>query len=270
MDRLSYGMMTNPARDIVSEINTAHRMGFDYVELGMEIPEGHPDILRRNSKAIARALQAFGHPPVGHTAYWFDLWSEYEEVRQAWLEVGRKYIDAAALLGCRRLNIHAPILHGMYGHMKSYREAALRNMAGSLRELVRHGRGRGITVMMENMPEPGYMRLKEYTYIMDRVPGLGAHIDTGHAFVEGGMARVSSYIRAFRDRLEHIHFSDNSGLEDEHVGIGHGAMDYPRVMRLLRRVRYDGTITLEIYSNRKELRESLKTVRAMEERTWQG
>jgi sugar phosphate isomerase/epimerase len=270
MKRLKYGMITNPARDILSEIRTAHRMGFDYVEIGIEIPEGHPDILRRRRRAILRALKPFRHIPVAHTAYWFDLWSEYEEVRRAWVEVGRKSIDVAALLGCVRLNIHAPMLNGMYKYIESNRKAALNNTVRSLRELVRYGRGMGIRVMMENMPDPGCMRLREFAYIMEGVPGLGAHIDTGHAFVEGGMPMVSRYIRTFRERLEHLHFSDNMGEQDDHVGIGQGAMDYFRVMRLLRRIRYDKGISLEIFSSMKDLRNSLKIIRAIEEEAWQG
>jgi sugar phosphate isomerase/epimerase len=270
MDRLSYGMITNPARDMLSEIRAARRMGFDYVELGIEIPRGHPDILRRKRRAMLRALKPLRHPPVGHTPYWTDFWSGYEEVRRAWVEVGRKSIDAAALLGCMKMNIHAPILHGMYRHMKPYREIALKNTAMSLRELVRYGRGKGVTVMMENMPEPDCMHLREFAYIMEGVPGLGAHIDVGHAFIEGGMPMVSRYLRAFRERLEHIHFSDNLGLEDEHLGIGRGVIDYIRVMRLLRRIRYDKTASLEIFSGRRELRNSLKTIRAIEEEVWPG
>ncbi len=266
MDRPKYGMLTSPARDILSEIRTAHRMGFDYVELGIEIPEGHPDIIKRERRAILEALKPLGQP-IAHTAYWFDLWSDYEGVRRAWVEVGKKSVDAASPLGCSKLNIHAPILHGMY-RGEPYKSRAIKNMVRSLRELVRYGRGRGIKIMMENMPEPDCMRFREFSCILGRVPGLGAHVDTGHAFVEGGMAAVSRYIRAFRDRLEHIHFSDNQGEQDDHIGIGQGAIDYFRVMRLLRRIRYDKTITLEIFSGRKDLKNSLKTIKAIEEEVW--
>jgi sugar phosphate isomerase/epimerase len=268
MGILKYGMITDPSRDIVKEIRKASRMGFDYVELGMEIPEGHPDILRKRRRAIIGALKAFRHPPVGHTAYWFDIWSEYEDVRQAWLKVGRKSIDAAASVGCRKLNIHAPIFNGMYKYVESYKKRAIRNTVRSLREMVRYSSGRKVMIVMENLPEVYSMTIKEFSCIMDRTPGLGAHVDIGHAFVEGGMRRVSRYLRIFRNRLEHVHFSDNLGLQDDHIGIGQGIIDYERVMRLLRRIGYSKTITFEIFSGRKDLRDSLKAIKAMEEEIW--
>jgi sugar phosphate isomerase/epimerase len=268
MDRLKYGMITNPSRDIVREIGEASGMGFDYVEIGMEIPEGHPDILMRKRQAILSALKAFRHPPIAHTPYWSDLWSDYEEVRQAWVKVGKKSIDVAAPLGCGKLNIHLPLLQGMYNHVDAYKKRAMRNMARSLRELVRHARCKNAKIVLENMPEADSISIKEFSYIMGRVPGLGAHVDVAHAFVEGGMPMVSRYLRSFRSRLKHIHFSDNLGLQDDHMGIGHGIIDYARVMRLLRRIKYDKTVSLEIFSSRKDLIESLKAVRALEEEIW--
>ena len=56
---LKYGMLTKPSRDIIKEIISAKRLGFDYVELGMEMPEGHPDTLRRKRKEILKDLTGF-------------------------------------------------------------------------------------------------------------------------------------------------------------------------------------------------------------------
>jgi sugar phosphate isomerase/epimerase len=89
-----------------------------------------------------------------------------------------------------------------------------------------------------------------------------------HAFVEGGMRMVSRYLRTFNPRLAHIHFSDNLGLGDDHIGIGQGLVNYVQVMRLLRRLKYSKSVTLEVYSSRKDLRESLRIVRQIEEIIW--
>ena len=190
-------------------------------------------------------------------------------MRHAWIRVCNKSIDAAASLGCVKLNIHLPLLQGMYKYVDVHKKRAMRNMAESLRELVRHARARKIKIVIENMPEVDTMRIKEFSYIMDRVPGLGAHVDVGHAFVEGGMPMVSRYMRSFRNRLEHVHFSDNTGLQDDHAGIGRGIIDYARVLMMLRSVKYDKTVSLEVFTSRKDLRESLKKVRALEEAAWQ-
>ena len=71
-----YGMPTNPGKDILKEIKIAKRLSFDYVELYMESPQGHYDILRNKSTDILRLLKKFRHGPVSHTAYWYELWSD--------------------------------------------------------------------------------------------------------------------------------------------------------------------------------------------------
>jgi hypothetical protein len=41
---LSYGLLTNPSNDILSEISKIYDLNFDYAELGIEGPEGNPQI----------------------------------------------------------------------------------------------------------------------------------------------------------------------------------------------------------------------------------
>ena len=268
MGILKYGMMTNPSKDIIKEILKVRRLGFDYVELAVEIPEAHHDILRKRRKEILRELSRFRHGPVSHTTWQFDLTSDYEEVRQAWLSVAKSSIDVSAMLGCRLMNIHAPILQMFYAQYRRYMKKALDNYVKSMRELVRYASGKGVVIVLENLPTPDTVTLKEYTDIMNRVPGLKAHIDIGHCFMEGGMGMISRYLRTFQDRLEHVHVSDNMGDEDEHLGIFQGAIDYIRVMRLLKKVGYDKGVTLEVHSTSKDLKDSLRILRAIEEEVW--
>jgi hypothetical protein len=37
----SYGLLTNLSNDIISEINKTYDLNFDYVEIGIEGPEGN-------------------------------------------------------------------------------------------------------------------------------------------------------------------------------------------------------------------------------------
>jgi hypothetical protein len=38
---VSYGLLTNPSNEILSEISKIYDLNFDYAELGIEGPEGH-------------------------------------------------------------------------------------------------------------------------------------------------------------------------------------------------------------------------------------
>ena len=44
---LSYGLLTNPSNDILSDISNIYDLNFDYAELGIEGPEGNPQIINK-------------------------------------------------------------------------------------------------------------------------------------------------------------------------------------------------------------------------------
>ncbi|HJT49718.1 MAG TPA: hypothetical protein VJ729_16165 [Nitrososphaeraceae archaeon] len=81
----SYGLLTNPSIDIISEINKIYELIFDYVEIGIEGPEGNPDIINKRKDEILKLLERFEQRPIGHTAYWIDLASDYDYIRHAWI-----------------------------------------------------------------------------------------------------------------------------------------------------------------------------------------
>jgi sugar phosphate isomerase/epimerase len=269
MSRPAYGMPTDPSRDIAKEIGKARKMGFDFPELFMEVPEGHYDILSRKGPGILKALKAFDHEPIAHTAYWHGLYSEYDGVRQAWIDVAKRTMDVARSLGCRKFNIHGPVPNGMYKHSKKHWKRALEIYTKSMKDIVRYASGRDVVIIMENMGPFG-VEFKGFSEVTKSIPELGAHIDVGHAFLEGGMKMIRKYIRTFRNRIEHFHFADNMGVTDDHVGIGQGTIDYFAVMEMLWKMKYDKTITLEIFSGKNDLRDSLRIVKAIEEEIWQG
>ena len=167
-----------------------------------------------------------------------------------------------------KINIHSPHFYGKYSQIEKHKRRGLSNFVKSLREISSFSKPREVMVILENSPTPKSVRLKDFSHIVESVKGVGVHLDTGHAFIEKDMRGVEMYLRAFRQRLEHIHFNDNLGIYDEHIGIGDGAVDFIKVMEILRRFRYSKTITLEVFSSRKDLKDSLGYVKALEEELW--
>jgi hypothetical protein len=51
----SYGLLTNPSNEILDEITNIHDLDFEYVEVGIEGPEGNP--LRK----VTRVEKRFGN-----------------------------------------------------------------------------------------------------------------------------------------------------------------------------------------------------------------
>jgi hypothetical protein len=48
----SYGLLTNPSNEIISEISKIYELNFEYAEIGIEGPEGNPDIINKKKDEI--------------------------------------------------------------------------------------------------------------------------------------------------------------------------------------------------------------------------
>jgi sugar phosphate isomerase/epimerase len=257
----SYGLITNPSNDILCEINKAHQFGFDFVELAIEGPEGNPKIIDKNKSEIIKILRKFNQKTIAHTAYWIDLCSDYEYVRQGWILEIMREIRTARKIGIDLIKVHANLNGMFYGNK---RQTLLDNMIKSLREVIRYAERSNARIMLENVPiSNGIHNVYEFKYIIDNVNSLLVHLDIPHAFTSGGMKSVLDYISIFKDRIVHIHWHDNHGMKDEHLAIGEGLVDHRKAVKALKDINYDGTITLEVFSSIDDAKLSADKLRTM-------
>ena len=259
----SYGLLTNPSIELISEISKIYDLNFDYVEIGIEGPEGNPDIINKknNKDVIKKLLERFKQEPIAHTAYWIDLASDYDYIRHAWILEALREIKTARGLGIDLINFHAN-LNGMFYGKK--RKIVLDNMIKSLREIVSQAKKYRVDVMLENVPlSKGVHNIDEFKYIIDNVDSLLVHLDIPHAFTSGGMASVIDYINTFRDKIIHIHWHDNHGQKDEHLPIDEGFIDHQTAVKALRDIGYDRTITLEVFTNSNDAKSSADKLKTM-------
>jgi sugar phosphate isomerase/epimerase len=87
---------------------------------------------------------------------------------------------------------------------------------------------------------------KAFRTLLDGHPNLRFHLDIAHANVKG--EKTADYLKAHRDKLVHVHISDNKRVNDDHLPMGVGAIDWQEQIGLLKKSGYDGTITLEIFT----------------------
>src|SRR6476659_291452 len=99
-----YGLPTNPSNEILSEITKTYDLGFDYVEIDIEGPEGNPQIINKNRSEIVNLIQKFKHKPIAHTAYWIDLCSDYGYIRDDWIFEATSEIRTAKGIGIDLIN----------------------------------------------------------------------------------------------------------------------------------------------------------------------
>jgi sugar phosphate isomerase/epimerase len=247
-----FGLLTNPLESVPLEVGRIAKLGFDYVEIGIEEPNATPSILMSQEEEILSALARNRLRPLGHTAYWVGFGSSHDEVRLGWVKEGKRMIEAASQLGIRLLNFHFNSRLGMTGRTEKSRETFLQHFTDSITELTRFAAENGVELMLENIPpEPAHPleSLAYFSQIMSGVPSLKFHFDVPHAFIENRMKGVEEYLDAFADRLVHIHIHDNHGEQDEHLPLGRGKIDFKKVVRLLKEIDYNRTITFEVFTS---------------------
>jgi sugar phosphate isomerase/epimerase len=175
-------------------------------------------------------------------------------------------LRAAALLQCEKVVIHPGAVFGLGAYvMEESGKAALDSLRTILLEA---GRSR-LRVCVENMfPKARWMVTpEEFDPLLREFPHVGLTLDVGHAAIQGGWERAVSFIRRFPDRIFHIHVSDNRGDRDEHLPLGVGTLRLEPILKELKGIGYDGTVTLEIFApDRDYLRISREKFLALWER----
>ncbi len=259
-----FGRMVDPTRDIVSEIRKSRRLGADYVEIPIENPEGIADIARRKT-GILSELRKRGMFCTMHMAYWAELGSQFEAVRDAWIAECKNAIEAASFIHTKKFLVHARI-KGMGVKMKGGRDNIIGNFVSSYKHLESYAKRHGMILVIENEGVSYDKNLKadDIMRIMRNLKHAGLAIDIGHLFLENSNSGVANLLSKLGPRAKHMHFSDNHGNDDEHLPIGKGNINYRMVACKMKRMGYKETITLEIFNGGdKGFVSSLKKIKGM-------
>lgn len=234
------GAMNHPAADPVSEIRWMAACGLEFVDLTLEPPAAAH--WRLDPAAIRDALAWAKMDAVGHSSYYLPIGHPFEPVRRAATAMLVECVALFAELGVRWMNVH-PDAHAPM-HDRAF--TVQQNLA-SLSELVDAGRRLGVGIMVENVPA-GFNTPEQLADLLEPLPDLGLHLDVGHANLRVPYNTTEALLARYGARLRHVHLHDNNGDGDQHLPLGVGSIDLPRMVRAIRQSGYDGTITLEVFS----------------------
>jgi sugar phosphate isomerase/epimerase len=250
--------MNNPRRTLMQEIARIAALGLDFIDLTIEAPAATPD--GHDWRVVRQAIADAGLGVVAHAAPYLPIQNPSPLVRQAALDELRRCLDVAHLLGAPFCTTHflgwPSFLEEEQGY-EFYRQAYL--------ILLKHGDEQGVAVTLENSPHNRH-QLKYFREIFFRLPGLKLTFDIGHGNIQTARSMTRDYLFALRDRLVHIHMSDNDGSDDDHLPFGaakHGSINLRHELQVLKDFRYDGTITLEIFGQERWLQASTDLVREL-------
>jgi sugar phosphate isomerase/epimerase len=240
---MKIGAMNNPAKNILEEIDWIGENGFDFVDLTYEPPSSG----NFNVSEIKEHLKHYNLKIVGHTNPTLPAIYPIRKIREACLDELKKSADFLSILGAEKISIHPFYLRGHQDERVTYE----RNI-DVLNQISEYCQNIGIQPMFENYITP-FASPQAFLEIKKRVKGIKIHLDVGHCNLAGRSDKVTEeFFKKFKEDIIHLHMHDNKGFKDEHLPLGCGTIDWIKIIEILKRSGYDGTITLEVFSPDKE------------------
>jgi sugar phosphate isomerase/epimerase len=238
---MQLGLMNHPGRPVADEIRAIADAGFEFVDLTLEPPGAWPV----DGGALRTVLGELGLPAVGHTSPHLPIASAFDGLRDRAHEILRRCFAVFAELGIGLVNVHPDPMPSVVPPAE-----VVRRNAEAIAALSEDAGAAGVRLMVENMGR-SFATADQLRPLLEAAPDALFHLDVGHANLgrrPEDPNRTAELLAAFGDRLAHVHVNDNLGLEDLHLPLGAGSVDWPDVARVLRGAGYDGTVTVEIFS----------------------
>lgn len=145
------------------------------------------------------------------------------------------------------------------GISQFYPGADWKQNSQSIQNLYQTAEEYGVNIALENLPGK-YLFLmhtpEEFArfYRETSLP-IGIAMDLGHANLE---AQIEPFFNILADKIVHIHASDNNGLDDQHLGVGQGKINWNWFAQTLRKLGYDKTVIIESTTHVPESIQKLK------------
>lgn len=240
---MKIGAMNHPARDPLQEIEWFGQNGFDFVDLTLEPPAADPADL--DIKAVREILARHGLGVVAHAAYFIPISSPFASLRRTACEEFQRALESASQVGARMMTVHYRGIPPLFPPERcpEWHLDVLGPLCAQAAEL-------GGTILLENAPGLSG-QIDHIACILEAIPSLGFHLDSGHTQVEGGTDMFDAYLERFSSRLTHVHLSENDGSRDQHLPLGAVPkvdIDWPARIARLKASGYDGTISLEVFA----------------------
>ena len=255
---------------LLDTIQLAHDLKFDTLEIHpMGVPEATAGqfpgfrfdaLSETQKKAIRAALRGFPHITTHLPYNGLDYFSADEKAAEAAVRTVDIALEGSSYFGAR-----IAVFHPKEG--KGHKD-----LASQWPQMIRSIRRWGDLARRHKMQialETGYpMSIADFVRLVKEVdhPAVGATIDVGHqgryaelvAKVNPEDRATPAGIRAYNDatlaiidglgsKVIHLHVHDiDPPTWKEHLPIGTGFVDYPRLFKKLDEIRYRGSLVLEI------------------------
>lgn len=237
---MKIGAMNNPKQDLYEEIKFIGE-NFDFLDLTIEPEKTYPDDI--DIPKIQELKNKYKLEIIGHTPWNLPIASPYASVRKAAFDEYLKCLKIFRKLKVKLVNVHPDLPSDMPDP-----ERIINYNIGFFKKIASEAKKYNIKIMMENT-KAFFNELEIIGKILDDVPSLKLHWDVGHANLGNeGEKKTKLVFHNFKNKIVHLHFSDNNGQEDQHLPLGTGNINWAFIVKTLKEYKYNKTITLEIHT----------------------
>jgi len=252
-------------KGVENYLELARNHGFKWIDISGSSPENFPETFDPvRMKNLRIKLEEYGLGSGIHTASYVNTAEIFSTIRKGVVDHFKEFIDLGRGIGARYLIIHC----GVY--FRQFRPRVEECLVQTLKEATAYAERRGIPLLIENMnripqtlagkpwdlsfeqPEISYLgiTMEELAEVYSKVdsPMLGFSLNVAHAHLlaDGFLP----FLKAFGNKLGNVQISDNNGITDEHLPVGEGRVDFISLVRQLKTMNYQGTLSLSVAKDR--------------------
>ena len=147
------------------------------------------------------------------------------------------------------------------GLSQFYSGAEWKQNLQSIQELYDEAEQLGVNIAIENLPAKYWFTMNSpedfHKFYKETNLPIGIVLDIGHAHLEN---QIQPFFDQFADKIVHIHASDNNGVNDDHLGVGYGTLDYDWFAKTLKKINYSHRVVVESCDH---VSESLQKLRVL-------
>ncbi len=238
---MKVGFPNNPRKEIRDEIKWIANNGFNFIDLFLEPDKG--ELGKFNTGEIKKQLDYYSLDWVGHTAWYLPIGSPVKKLRNCAVEIIKQYLDAFVDMGSDKVTIHSNWPTSLFTE-----DEGVKFQTESIQSILNFASKSGVKIMLEPLGTV-HDHVNNIDRLLELNEGLYFHADIGHLNIYG--RDPVDYLRRYKDKLIHVHLHDNNGIDDLHLPIGSGNIDWNYLINVLKSF-YDGTITLEVFTDDRE------------------
>ncbi len=238
---------------LTQSIDEISKIGYEGVEIMCDVPHAYPPNLNENkineiSEVLIRSrmqisnLNAFTLFGLGDTYHpsWIENAKNARDLR---IKHTLDCINLAEKLGAKNISVEP----GGPVEVPANREKYLDLFAEGIRQVLPQAEKKHIKILVEPEPELLLESSTDFLQFMKKFDSefLKLNFDIGHFYCVN--EDPSALILKLQEYIEHFHMADIQNRKHYHLIPGHGSIDFKTVFATIKKIGYEGYVTVELY-----------------------